>query len=144
MNTPNRFENIERNPKTHAAHRKETFWQIILPLLIGVLFILVIVLGVILSALQPVSEVSRYADVSIIWMIMPALFFALLMMLVLAAFVYAITMLLRLLPRYAAIALLYLEMGKEKVIHFSDMITGPIVKTRSTWAVVRWIGRRGK
>jgi sterol desaturase/sphingolipid hydroxylase (fatty acid hydroxylase superfamily) len=144
MDTHNRFENVERNPKTHAEHRREVFWQISLPLLIGVLLILAIVIGVIFSATQPITEVSRWANISMIWMIMPALFFALLFMIILAGLVYAISVLFHHVPRYAAIVQLYLERGKEKVNQFSNQIVEPILKTRSTWAVVRWIGRRGK
>jgi uncharacterized membrane protein len=144
MSMPSRFENIERNPQTHAEHKKETFWQIILPLLIGLLLVLLVVIGVIFSAVQPVSEVSRYADVALIWMILPALFFALLAMIILAGFVYLVTMLLHILPRYAAIALLYLNMGKDKVHEYSNAIVEPIIKMRSSWASVRWLTKRGK
>ena len=65
----------ERNPKTHAAHRKEVGWQITLPLIIGCLLLALLMTGVIWSAAGANPELRRWADISLVWTLLPALFF---------------------------------------------------------------------
>ena len=142
MAAPKRFDNIERNPTTHAEHRKEVFWQITLPLLIGILVVVAATIGVIFAATQPESELRRWADVSVIWLILPTLLFTLIGMVILAGLVYAVSAVLKILPRYSVIALLYFETAKEKVSKISNQMVEPIIKARSSWAAVSWIGKK--
>ena len=143
MDTQKRFEHVERNPITHEAHRREVLLQITLPVIISVLLVLAAVSAIIFSASQPMSEVSRWAGVSLIWLILPALFIALLILIILIGFVYAISALIRIVPRYACKLQLYFEMSKEKIGQVSNLVTEPIIKIRSSWAAARWIGHRG-
>jgi hypothetical protein len=142
MDMQNQLKHLERNPKTHAQHRKEVFWQITLPIVIGVLLALAALAGIIISATRPASELSRWADVSLIWLILPSLFFALLILIVMIGLVVAFTYLLRLVPRYACILQDYFEMGKKIVSDIADKIVGPIIKFRGSWESIRWAGRR--
>lgn len=142
MAAPKRFDNIERNPTTHEAHRKEVFWQITLPLVIGLLLMVAAIIGVIFAATQPESELRRWADVSIIWLILPALLFTLIGMVILAGLVYAVSAVLKILPRYSVIALLYLETAREKVSKISNQIVEPFIKAHSSWAAVSRIGKK--
>src|SRR4030043_691586 len=103
MDVPNKYLVPERNPVTHAKHRREVFWQIILPMLIGLLLVLTVVSIIIFSGTSSTSELSRWADVSMIWLILPSFFIALLFLIILIAFTYLITVVLRLTPRYTRI-----------------------------------------
>ena len=140
MDAPNKLMVTERNPLTHAKHKREVFWQIIIPMLIGVLLVLSVAFGIIFG-FQSSSDLSRWADVSTIWLILPSLFFAFIILIFLSAFIYLITIVLRITPRYALIVQLYFEIAKHKVSYYSDRITEPIIKTRGIWAVVRHPGR---
>jgi uncharacterized membrane protein len=144
MDTQTRSVQLERNPKTHAEHRREVFWQITFPLVIGILVLLAAVAVIILSATRPVTDVGRWADVSLIWLILPSLILALILLVLLIGFVYLISSLLRLIPRYALIVQLYFEAGKNKVSQLSNLSIEPIVRMRSTWAAVRYAARLGK
>lgn len=141
MDGSNRHLLPERNPKTHAAHRREVFWQILLPLLIGFLFVLAAIAAIVFFAAQPASELDRWADVSLIWLILPSLFIALIILVILIGFVYAITLLLRLTPRYARIVQLYFEIGKARISQVSNLTIEPILRIRSLSAVLRRFGR---
>ena len=56
----------ERNPVTQEAHRRQAFWQIYFPLILfGALVIVAIVLAVLMSS----QGVSKWADISLIYMI---------------------------------------------------------------------------
>jgi small-conductance mechanosensitive channel len=144
MDNPNKFILPERNPITHTKHRREVFWQILLPMLIGVLLILFVVFIVVFTGPQSSSDLSRWANVSTIWLILPSLFFALIFLIILSAFIYLSTVVLRITPRYAHLIQLYFEIGKGKVSQITDLIVKPFVKTRSTWAVLRQVGSLGK
>ncbi len=135
---------LERNPKTHAAHKREVFWQITVPMLLGVLLILAVVGAIIFSTLQPVTDVERWADVSLIWLILPALFFALLFLIVLGGIVYAISFLLRLIPRYTLVIQLYIERIKNKAGQLLNMSVEPILRINSIWAAIRYATERGR
>ena len=140
MTVPNKLMVTDRNPLTHAKHKREVFWQILLPMMIGVLLVLVVAFVIIFGA-QSSSDLSRWADVSTIWLILPSLFITLIFLIILSAFVYLITLLLRLTPRYALIVQLYFEIGKYKVHYYSNRITEPIIKARGFWAVIGHPGR---
>ena len=144
MDTQNRSLLLERNPKTHAKHRRDVFWQIIFPLMIGMLLLLAALALIIFSAIQPVTDVGRWADVSLMWLIVPSLFFALILLVLLIAFVYLISFLLRLIPHYALIVQLYFEAGKNKVSQLSNLMIEPLLRMRSVWAAMRFAARLGK
>ena len=144
MDTQNQSVNLERNPKTYAEHKRESFWQITLPLVIGILIILAAVGAIIFSVTQPVTDVGRWADVSLMWLIVPALFFALLLLILLAGLIYAISFLLRLVPRYALIIQLYFEQARSKISQLMNKSTEPILRINSLWAAIRFATERGR
>ncbi len=55
-----------RNPKTEAAHRKETRWQITLPLLAGAVLLLVLA---VLAGMLPGAQAGKWADTALIFLI---------------------------------------------------------------------------
>jgi len=107
MENKPKFQVPERNPATHAIHRREVFWQITFPLIIALLLILGLVGVVIFAGFQGLGEVSRWADVSLIWLLLPALVVVLVMLLMLSGVVYLITRLLAI-PRLCAVGTRFL------------------------------------
>ena len=144
MDTQNRLNQLQRNPKTHLEHRREVFWQITLPLLVGILIILAAVGAIVFSSLQPVTDVERWAGVSLIWLILPALFIALIFLAILAGLIYAVSFLLRLIPRYALIIQLYFEQARSKIGQLLNLSTEPILRINSIWAAIRYATERGR
>jgi amino acid transporter len=141
MDTLTKSNLPERNPETYAQHKKEVFWQIMFPMLIGIIILFAMLAFIFISVRGGASDLSRYADVSLIWLIIPSLIIALIFLIFLAAIIYLLTVLLQITPRYSHLILLYFEMGKYKLIHLSSQITEPIVKSKSIWAVVRHPGK---
>jgi len=144
MDTHSRFEQLQRNPKTQAEHRREVFWQISVPLIIGVLLLLAALVGIIVSAVQPVSDVRRWADVSLVWLILPSLFFALLCLVALAGMVVLVSLVLNKLPPLAAMVQLYFEVAREKVSQVSDRLVEPVIKINGLGAALRYIRSLGR
>lgn len=144
MDTPIKRRYPERNPKTHAEHKREVFWQITLPLIIGSLLLLAALSAIIFSAIQPVTDVGRWADVSLMWLILPTLFFALIILVIMVGLVYAISLLLRIIPRYACIIQLYFEQAQGKISQLTNLLVEPILRVNSLWVATRRAGRLGK
>lgn len=143
MDSPNRFLDHAPNPITHARHRREVFWQIIFPLLLAFLLLGTVVAILIFSGTST-ADLSRWADVSLIWLILPALIIALLFLIILVAIIYLITVVLQMTPRYARIIQLYFEIGKYKISHITNQITEPIIKVRSLWSILSYPRRSSK
>jgi hypothetical protein len=144
MEHQNRVSQPLRNPKTHAEHRREVFWQITFPLLIGILLLLAAVGVIVYLTVQPVTDVGRWADVSLIWLILPSLFLAFLMLAILIGFIVLVSYLLRLIPPYALIVQLYIEQFKGKLSQIFNLSVEPIFKIQTLWAAMRHAARLGK
>jgi hypothetical protein len=143
MNTNKPFVLPERNPLTHARHKHDVLLQITLPLVIGGLLIVLAIAGIIWSAAGgPASgEVNRWANVSLIWLILPALFFVLLGTVILIGLVYAVTKLLAVLPGYARLTQDWFVRLGGKVRLVSDKVVEPFLKAHSFSAGTRQAGR---
>ncbi|MEJ2413204.1 MAG: hypothetical protein P8Y34_09475 [Anaerolineales bacterium] len=83
------------------------FWQIILPTSLGAVLIVLAGLWFVLSA-GP-GNVSRFAEISTVLLVIPVLFFSLLIGLILAGMIYAITKIMDWIPRMTAPVLTILE-----------------------------------
>src|SRR4030067_653884 len=82
----------ERNPITHQIHKREVFWQITIPVVIGAVIVLAIASMVILATATGSGNVSDWADASLILMILPTMLMVFILMLILAGPVYLITL----------------------------------------------------
>jgi hypothetical protein len=121
----------ERNPQTQAAHRREVLWQITVPLVIGVLLILALAVGTVLSSY---SFASQAANISLIWLILPALLFIFIFLILLAGITYGIIRLIGILPPYAAYVQNLFVLVNGKVRQISDAAVEPVLKTAGAWA----------
>ena len=125
------FQLPERNPLTHAAHRREVFWQITFPFIIALIIILGLVGGVIFAGTQGVGDVSRWADVSLIWLLLPVLIVIIVMLLILSGVVYLVTKLLAVLPGYARLVQDYFYLIQVRVKSIADKLVEPVLKLHS-------------
>ena len=121
----------KRDPIAQAAHRRQAFWQITVPLAACVLLF---VLLTILISIGGAEHQSRWADVSLIWIICPNILVALVCLVLLFAFVYGMFRLSRALPGFALRVqgiLTRLQAGVQKT---SDGLVEPILKAQSARA----------
>jgi hypothetical protein len=99
---------------------------------------------IIFLTVQPVTDVGRWADVSLMWLIFPSLFLAFLLLVVLIGFIVLVTYILRLLPPYALVVQLYIEQFKGKLSQIFNLSVEPILKIKSIWTAARYAARLGK
>jgi hypothetical protein len=133
MDEKPKFVLPERNPQTHAAHRKQVGWQITLPLVIGCLVIALAIAGVIWSAVGANPELERWADISLMWLILPALFFALIPLAVVGGLTFLVSKLLGVLPGYSRLVQDAFVNIQSKLLKVSDALVVPSLKLKS-WA----------
>lgn len=124
------------NPDTKARHRREVWWQIFLPFIIGVILIGGLVLGITFTG---VGDTSVWADVSLIWVIIPLLFMALIPLVILVAIVVGLTWLIQNTPPYAFQVQAAFDTVQTAVRQFTDRATEPVLRFHSELARLRAI-----
>ncbi len=132
----------ERNPITHEKHRQEVLWQITVPLVVGLTLVLLLLLGVIWSASGGSEQVSRWADVSLVFLSLQVLVIGLVLLVMLIGAAYVVTMLVRILPGYARMAQDFFLSVSIRVRQGSDKAVEPFLRYHSFIASVRALFRR--
>jgi len=90
---------IKRNPITHKIHRKEVFWQVSFPMILGSILVISIAVITILAATRG-GSLRQSADTSLIFLIVPTMLMAILPLILLAGLAYGVIMLIKVLPGY--------------------------------------------
>jgi hypothetical protein len=130
---------LPRNPITHERHRREVFWQITFPFIVISLALLLLA---VMAAGLSTEKASKWADISIIWMIIPALIFSLLTMAILAALVYLILQLLHILPFYFFKGHNWFVLVNLRVGRVTDSLAEPFLRVRAWKAGAGALGRQ--
>lgn len=125
------------NPKTRLKHRREVLWQITVPLLVVVLLLLGLVGLVVWSGIQANPEVGRWANISIVWLVVPVIIISFLFLLILAAITFGVIKLIQIIPGYAHIVQDFFLRIQVKVEAFTDRLVKPVIKTKSVTAGAR-------
>jgi hypothetical protein len=127
------------NPLTRATHRHQVLLQVFTPLAIGSIVILILALG---AAIGSFLDVSRWADISLVWLIMIYMAFALVFLVVLVAIIFGITWLLRNLPYFARQAQDLFVMVRVQVGRVSDIAVEPVLRIQSFTASLKGFRRK--
>jgi hypothetical protein len=117
------------------AHKRQFFWQILIPLLVVMALILVIAVLVATGA----TDTRAWADVSTIWLIAPMLVVALIFAAVLGFLIYGFTRLLRVIPRYTGKAQDFFTLLSTWARMIADGAAKPFVWFQQAGAVLKRI-----
>lgn len=132
-------DQIERNPVAHQKHRKETLWQITVPIIVGGLVLLTLS---VLSIFMEAGDASRWADISLIWLIIPVMFGTLLSFFLLVISIYATVKVIQVLPRYSFRLTEGLKLVGYYVHLAGDRAVEPFVRIKSTGASLSMLNRQ--
>jgi hypothetical protein len=127
----------ERNPVTQQAHRSQVLWQITIPLVIAAIVILVLA---VLAATGSPQGASLWADIALIWLIIPVMIASLILLVLLAGLAYAVTWLVRTIPGYAMRAQNFMIMATSQVERLGDVIVEPILRVNAILASLQALG----
>ena len=108
---------------SYQAHRRDIRWQILAPMI--VVLILIIAASVAVSA-SPAASASLWADVSTIWLLIPWLIFAFIMLLTLSGLIYGMAKLLQITPIYTEKLYHLIRLIGRKLEKVADSSTKPI------------------
>jgi hypothetical protein len=126
---------------TKQKHRKASFWQIWFPLGIScILFIASAVFVVILTARDTTGQFNtKWASISITYLSLPALFLALLILILLIGLIYLFARLYQILPEYLLKAREIFGLINQYTHMISERITKPVIVINSKasgWATL--------
>ena len=117
-------------------HRREVFWQIIFPLIIGLALITGLMALTIFTAAQG-GSIRQAADASLIALIFPAMMLSILPLVFFAGLAYGVSRLYRNIPPYFDRAQNLLTRIRGEVQVRSDALVQPIIQLQSTWAAFK-------
>jgi hypothetical protein len=132
----------ERNPITTQKHRHEVFWQITVPVTVGGVLLLLIAIGVVIAYFANTGDIAKWASVSTIILIVPAMIIGLIVIVVSAGMAFLVTRGLSEAPfiarRIQDIAVLIVV----RVNKASDASTEPFLRVHQFTAGLRALFRR--
>jgi uncharacterized membrane protein YhdT len=85
------------NHLTLRTHKRQFAWRILIPFLV---MAGLIITGAVLVVTGGASRTGNWADISVIWLLAPALFFALAILVIAITLIYGMGKLLQVLPHY--------------------------------------------
>jgi hypothetical protein len=108
---------------SYQAHRRGLIWQILIPIVIALLFVIA---TSVLVATGENETASLWADISMIWLLIPLLFFSSIFLIILAGIIYGMAMLLKATPIYTQKLYKLIRLLTQKIETVADEIAKPI------------------
>ncbi len=112
---------------SYQLHRKQRVTQIILPMVVSALVLVGMIALVIFSTFKSDGDVSRWAAISTIWIVIPILFAGLVLIAILVGLVYLMARALDALPHYTGLAQDYVSIARSYIIRGADMAVKPVI-----------------
>jgi hypothetical protein len=124
---------------TIRAHKRQVAWQILVPFLV---MTGLITAGAVLVTTGGAARISTWADVSVIWLLIPAFLIAFVFLAVLVTIVYGMAKMLQIIPRYTWKAQGIFSRISNGTRLVADGTTKPFFWFKEAGAVVKSIFRR--
>ncbi len=128
----------EDRPTLHS-HKRQFAWQILVPFLV---MAGLIIAGAVLITSGGAARASIWADVSVIWLLIPALFIALAFLAILITVIYGMGKVLQIIPHYSGKAQGIFHRISSGTRRAADGATKPFFWFKEAGAVVKSIFRR--
>lgn len=118
------------SPAEHPSfqkHRRELWTKILVPMLIATLIILAVATLTGIAAFRDNGDVARWAAISTIWIVLPAMGAGLLVLIIFIGLIYGMARLLQLIPPYSGYAQRIVWRIEGYVKRGADMAVQPIL-----------------
>ena len=128
-------------PDSEASqnHRRETFWQITLPIFISAGIIVIIA---VLSTKSTTNQTSVGSDIALIWLLIPALLFGLIGLAITILFITLTLKCIKIIPPYThRLQISSLKISK-RIQNFADLSVEPIMRVQSALAILHKLTQR--
>jgi hypothetical protein len=131
----------ERNPTTQKAHRRQVWWQIIFPLILGTAAALAVGAWAIVVVARGGSA-SQSADAALIWLLMPVFVMGLVPLALFAGLAYGLVVLNKKLPAGMYKVQQAMVRVQDGVRSGADRLVEPILRISSAKAGMRALKRK--
>jgi heme/copper-type cytochrome/quinol oxidase subunit 2 len=129
----------QRNPVTQEAHRHQAFWQIYFPMILFGAFVIV---AFIIAVLLDSQGASKWADISLIYMISLAMVTFLITMIIIVVTVIYTAKLIKATPYFFFIIQKYAYLMEVRVKRASNMAAEPFLRVNSFIAGARALRKK--
>ena len=121
----------QRNPITYQAHQRQAFWQIYFPLIV---FALLVIAAIVLAIVANNYQVSKWADISLIFVISITMVAFLIITVGLVVLVVYTRRLLRATPYFFFEAQRFIYLVEIRVKRVSSVAVEPVLRVNSFFA----------
>ena len=111
------------------------FWQIFFPTLVGLILVGLICAWIVVGV-SP-GNISRFAEISTVLLVIPVLFFSLFAFLLLGLLIYLVQRVIQVIPPFTTQAVEFLEKIKQAVQKISELIVKPVIQPTSVITGIR-------
>jgi hypothetical protein len=129
---------LSNNRPTVRIHKRQFAWQILIPFLVVAGLIIA---GAVLVVTGGVSRTGVWADISVIWLLAPTLFFALAILGIAILLIYGMAKLLQVLPHYTGKAQSIFTQLSTRMRKVADGTAKPFIWFRQAGAVSKSLFR---
>jgi hypothetical protein len=112
---------------SYQLHRKQRITQIFLPVVFSALMLIGLVVLISFATFNSGGDVSRWAAISTIWIVIPILIAGLIVLVILGGLIYLMARALSALPRYTGLAQDYVQLAKGYIIRGANMVVKPVI-----------------
>jgi len=138
---PNPFH---EHTQSMRAHRRQFRLQILLPIILITLAVVAVIVLLIILSHQPGGAQTHtlWADISLIWILIPIIFIYLLTLVLIGGLVYGMSRLNKRIPHYGALGQYYAYRMTKIAYNVADKASAPVIKVRSWQAGWQTLRRR--
>jgi predicted membrane protein len=132
-------DQLSEDRPTVRAHKRQFAWQILVPFLV---ITMLIIAGALLVTTGGTDRTSVWADVSMIWLLIPALLFAFALLVVIITIIYGMIKILQIIPHYTGKTQDIFSRVSTGTRKIADGTTKPFFWYKQAGAVIKSIFRR--
>ena len=129
----------EKETASYRAHKRATFWQIIFPMIIVLLLFVAVSVTV---ATRSNEVASQWADVSTVWLLIPVLIFAIIILVILGGLIYGLAKLIDITPTGTQKLYGFIRLIGKKIESFADSAAKPVFIMEGFSASLRRVFRK--
>jgi hypothetical protein len=118
---------LSQDHPSYQLHRKQMWTQILLPILLAVLVFIAVIVLTSVATFRNNGDVSRWAAISTIWLVLPVLIVGLLFLIILLAIIYLLARLISLIPPYSYQAQRFVYRIEGYIKRGTEMIVKPVL-----------------
>ena len=117
---------------SYIQHRKQRMTQIILPVALSAVLVIGMILLISVVTFKYGGDVSRWAEISTIWLTIPIIVAGLIFLAILMGLIYLLVRILGVLPYYTSLAQDYIYIAQIYIVRGADMAVKPIIALGGT------------